>query len=327
MESKFSLEIDNKYTLVVSSQAQQIDFKVEERKNINTEYYQVTYDKDKDIFAENYKIDSNDILKSFEKLIDNKALQYRIDSSNMVLQLNDLIKITLEKKKYEKDDIIKMLVNKVNELYIDNEKKTLQIEELTNEVKALKTKPSDNHLLEKIYNQIPKYSIESLFIDDGHGILDFLQKKLEIPVKAYLKYKASYDGDNAYTFHRLCDGISPTLTVIKTTNGKMFGGYTEAKWVSTFSYVEDDKAFLFKMIKNKFKAFDIVESCYALRCKKELGPSFGEKDIYINNKFLSTEGSTELSSYSMDDPYELIDEDYNSNFSIKDIEVYYIEKQ
>ena len=123
MELGFSLEIDNKYTLVVSSQAQQIDFKVEERKNINTEYYQVTYDKDKDIFAENYKIDSNDILKSFEKLIDNKALQYRIDSSNMVLQLNDLIKITLEKKKYEKDDIIKMLVNKVNELYIDNEKK------------------------------------------------------------------------------------------------------------------------------------------------------------------------------------------------------------
>ena len=50
MELGFSLEIDNKYTLVVSSQAQQIDFKVEERKNINTEYYQVTYDKDKDIF-------------------------------------------------------------------------------------------------------------------------------------------------------------------------------------------------------------------------------------------------------------------------------------
>ena len=77
MELGFSLEIDNQYTLVVSSQAQQIDFKVEERKNINTEYYQVTYDKDN--FAEKYKIDSKDILKSFEKLIDNKALQYRID--------------------------------------------------------------------------------------------------------------------------------------------------------------------------------------------------------------------------------------------------------
>ena len=87
MQLGFSLEIDNQYTLVVSSQAQQIDFKVEERKNINTEYYQVTYDKD--IFAEKYKIDSKDILKSFEKLIDNKALQYRIEPSNMVLQLND----------------------------------------------------------------------------------------------------------------------------------------------------------------------------------------------------------------------------------------------
>lgn len=341
MESEFSLEIDKAFKLIVSSQENTIDFKVEERKIINSEYYQVSFDKD--CLVEKYNLDSNNILKSLQNLINNKALQYTVDSSNMILQLNDSIKLTLEKKKYENDALISILVNKVNELYIENEKKSIQIEELTKEINSLKNQPQNQiisndeeenksqskkaHMIDMLYNQIPKYSIKSTFIDEGHEILDFLKKKLETPVMAYLKYRAKYDGDNAYNFHRLCDGIAPTLTVIKTTNGKMFGGYTEAKWVSTFNYIEDDKAFLFKRVKNTFKAFDIVDMRYALRCKKDLGPSFGEKDICINDKFLSNEGTTEVASYSMDESYELIDEDDNDTFSIKDIEVYYIEKQ
>jgi hypothetical protein len=45
-----------------------------------------------------------------------------------------------------------------------------------------------------------------------------------------LLYSTYKDGDNAATFHLKCDGISPTLIVIQSSNGNRFGGYTRSKW-------------------------------------------------------------------------------------------------
>jgi hypothetical protein len=40
-----------------------------------------------------------------------------------------------------------------------------------------------------------------------------------------LLYKGSRDGFNAKDFHRLCDNKGPTITVIRTAQGKLFGFY------------------------------------------------------------------------------------------------------
>jgi len=47
------------------------------------------------------------------------------------------------------------------------------------------------------------------------------------PVKIY---RASDDGRKASDFHKHCDGKGPTLTIIKTTNGRVFGGYSVVSW-------------------------------------------------------------------------------------------------
>lgn len=45
-------------------------------------------------------------------------------------------------------------------------------------------------------------------------------------------YQASADGFSSASFHDKCDGVTATLTIIKTTNGNIFGGYTDKPWNS-----------------------------------------------------------------------------------------------
>ena len=44
-----------------------------------------------------------------------------------------------------------------------------------------------------------------------------------------LCWQASKDGWAAQTFHALCDGKSPTVTIVKA-NGNIFGGFTNSQW-------------------------------------------------------------------------------------------------
>jgi len=62
-----------------------------------------------------------------------------------------------------------------------------------------------------------------------------------------LLWRGSRDGFDAATFHRLCDGKANTVTVIKNTNGFIFGGYTSIPWSSSGGYKTDSTAFLFSL--------------------------------------------------------------------------------
>ncbi len=63
-----------------------------------------------------------------------------------------------------------------------------------------------------------------------------------------LLWRGSRDGFNAAAFHRLCDGKANTITVIKNTNGFIFGGFTSISWSSSCGvYQADNSAFLFSL--------------------------------------------------------------------------------
>ncbi len=91
-----------------------------------------------------------------------------------------------------------------------------------------------------------------------------------------LVYKASVDGMNASSFHSKCDGILGTLTLIKSKNLNIFGGYTEADW-SGFGYKYDANAFLFSLI-NKYSIptkMSVMIPDYAILSSSSIGPAFG----------------------------------------------------
>ena len=118
-----------------------------------------------------------------------------------------------------------------------------------------------------------------------------------------LQYRATRDGFSAQNFHNKCDGIANTLTVIKSSNENIFGGFTEKAWDSSCHYVEDPKAFIFSLVNKENKPFKIMckNGVDAIYCHSSYGPTFGNPhDICIANYQMFTEkaGSILAGSYN-----------------------------
>jgi hypothetical protein len=62
-----------------------------------------------------------------------------------------------------------------------------------------------------------------------------------------LIYRASRDGYTAKAFHQSCDGCFPTICVIRSEDGFIFGGFTSVPWSSTNEEKTDTSAFLFTL--------------------------------------------------------------------------------
>jgi len=112
-----------------------------------------------------------------------------------------------------------------------------------------------------------------------------------------LLYRGSRDGFTSKDFHDTCDNKGPTLTIVKTKDGYVLGGYSNTSWsIYEFPgevrviYKKADKAFLFlltdsdgihapyKMKLNSYGGGDAI--CHS---SGEAGPTFGSgHDLYVS---------------------------------------------
>ncbi|EGG19348.1 hypothetical protein DFA_02135 [Cavenderia fasciculata] len=63
-----------------------------------------------------------------------------------------------------------------------------------------------------------------------------------------LLYRGTRNGFKASTFHSLCDGKGPTITLIKSDDLSIFGGYNSQSWNSENKFYGDDQCFIFTML-------------------------------------------------------------------------------
>merc|ERR1711937_341897 len=107
-----------------------------------------------------------------------------------------------------------------------------------------------------------------------------------------LLFKATRDGWNAYhDFHSRCDDQGPTLTVFKSPEGYIYGGYTQASWREVGgNYVEDWKAWLYwikckqGIPERKMNVRTDGNQVHAIYPHNSYGPTFGGgHDIYISD--------------------------------------------
>lgn len=67
-----------------------------------------------------------------------------------------------------------------------------------------------------------------------------------------IHFRGSRDGFNAVTFHKQCDNKDETFIVLSSTNGFLFGGYTDANWTTpqqgSPTYSRSTRAFLFSLV-------------------------------------------------------------------------------
>ena len=93
-----------------------------------------------------------------------------------------------------------------------------------------------------------------------------------------LIYRATEDGFNSHDFHKKCDYVANTLTIVKVKDSHyIFGGYTQVPWDSSNQFRCDNNAFIFSLINGQNKPIRInVEFDHsAIYCGASSGPSFG----------------------------------------------------
>ena len=96
-----------------------------------------------------------------------------------------------------------------------------------------------------------------------------------------LLYRASRDGWSTNSFHSKCDNHQHTLTVVKTVEGYVFGGYSDQTWNCNGGWKSSSSSFLFSLkchaglspTKMKVKSGQERHAVYA---HSSHGPTFGD---------------------------------------------------
>ncbi len=94
-----------------------------------------------------------------------------------------------------------------------------------------------------------------------------------------LLWRGTRDGFGAEDFHRLCDYKGKTLTVIKNTEGWIFGGYTSVPWSSEGGdFIGDNNVLLFTLTNPSGTPFKwetpTLDGVNTLEHCSHIGPSF-----------------------------------------------------
>ncbi len=138
-----------------------------------------------------------------------------------------------------------------------------------------------------------------------------------------LLYKAIVDSDKSEIFHQKCDSAESTLVLVKSANGKRFGGFTSCSWEGNSIEKKDENAFIFSL--DKMKIYNVIPGEGAIGCYPNFGPVFLGCQIRIYNNFFTKGGSTfeKGANFNTEEDYELTGG--LKTFDIKDIEVYSVE--
>ncbi|KAG0259769.1 hypothetical protein BG011_002380 [Mortierella polycephala] len=126
--------------------------------------------------------------------------------------------------------------------------------------------------------------------------------------KLTLQYRATRDGFDAASFHLACDQRGPTLTVVRTDNGAVFGGFNSSSWSSHPSgvYSTSRTNFLFTLKSRDCPTRENVlfsikgNGNAAAYNKADYGPTFGVgHDLFLgtNCNLTCLSSSTLSSSY------------------------------
>jgi len=143
-----------------------------------------------------------------------------------------------------------------------------------------------------------------------------------------LIYKGTTHGFNSDAFHRLSNNQGATMTVLRSTNGYLFGGYASQSWQSTNTSINAPNSFLFLLTNangNQPTKFLYNNNGQALYDNSGYGPTFGSNhDLCISNGSNSNANSYCTLGSSYTDTIGLGKATFTGgyNFQINEIEVF-----
>ena len=254
---------------------------------------------------------------------DQEILLLREEIQKLRLELS-----TYSQYKIEKEDEINTLNIKIKGLLSRLKELELRNGELRAYIEKLSQMKSEGD------NQVEALTIQDTRLEIIRGDIIENAKELELltrkicqnkykKISLNLLYKAIVDSDKAEIFHKKCDSANSTLVLVKSANGKRFGGFTSCKWEGKSIEKKDEKAFIFSL--DKMKIYNVIPGEDAIGCYPNFGPVFLGCQIRIYNDFFKNGGTTYEKGLNFD-----TQEDYElsgglNKFGVKDIEVYSVE--
>lgn len=168
-------------------------------------------------------------------------------------------------------------------------------------------------------------NVEDLDLIARGLVKDELDNLKNLRVGYKLIYRATENGEDAKDFHERCDDFEGTLTLIKTKEDKIFGGYTSLSWdPENESEKKDELAFVFSLNLGKLY-FESDKKDYSIFCDKYKGPCFVGM-FSIQEKILSSKSYINpwgIQCFSGEkSPFEI--NDGKTEFNIEELEVFQV---
>ena len=314
--------VDNESKLIISYNDSSVSFAVKNSSLAPKDYKIITtleklykldklflnFDKAKDLV--NWIINSLKQKNSSIKLLGNKCIiQMKNPISNKIFELNI--------NETEKD--LNSRVNNLETIIAEQNKKIISLEERIKKLEDIINKYEEKESEKEKEEQLISFSgTEILNKESKKMLLSWLPRK---PIKITLLLNSNIDGDSTSTFMDKCNGKYPTLAIIKTTKGNIFGGYTTQLWKQ--GEVQDKNAFVFSI--DKKKKYNIKEPEHAIGFSNSYW-LFGYGDnaiVCYNNCTKQNDNYVGNKTYDIPEQYEL--NGGEKDFTVKSFEIYHIE--
>ncbi len=366
---EFTLDIDTnqKYKMKISYGKINLIFFIESLNDFPRQYYELnTFLSTIQKQDENFYLFQNceKLVRAIQKCI--KGRKYKISCTNEMFKLtiendffeNNFATINIPSKEQDLNVQVNSLIQVISNLKKDLEKTNNDLKKTNEELNQSKNQlnaakeeiKKANELIKKnteIINQLKnenqkeegqkqnkikfaKQTFETTnILNDEEKILisEWIHPKKVL--KFNMVFNTNKDGSSASTFHYYCDGVSPTVTIVRDTNGNKFGGYTTSTWNQPGpggSYARDQNAFIFNLSK-KIKYLQTDKFVQNSICRNNgYGPTFGGG--YCLNLADSCTGNTSSytnthSSYKTDSK-NLIGNSGSTSFQVTYYEVYHV---
>ena len=271
---------NQKYKFIISNNSKSIQFIIEDTISFpkNEYIYTSTLEELQKInkyflLFQNVQEVSQNLIKSSKKNNLSLIIENNICKIKIYNQINDE-EFTIELSKKEKDikqeiesfiPLILELKKKIEDLEKENkllkqkneiiEKKNLDIEKRLS-ILEKKFENESNQIIKKVNSPI----LESNIIneEDKKIILNWIPKRL---ISTELIFDTSRDGDSIDSFKNKCEGKCPTLVIVKTNTGIIFGGYATSAWRENGG-ITDYNSFVFSLAPQK--KYNLTAPEYAL---------------------------------------------------------------
>ena len=337
LNKSFDIIIDKvNCNINISCKSEIITILIKEQNTLFQKHFEKKFKKNDFINIHKFFSEFKDIYQIYDKLcefVNKKLIDGKIKEKELILKLNNEYNINIpiiENKEINIIEKMELLYKMYKELKDENkelkeklnkqEKKNKKYE---NELKKLKENfPSLNQTLENNKNYFSESSI-IINKEDKDLISNWIEEEQEKEFK--LLFKSSKDGDLLKIFHEKCDNKGPTIIIIKSSNGKIFGGYNPLSWDESNKFKNDSNTFIFSLdTKAKYIIEKEEQKKYSIFCGKNAIGFGGGFDICIKDQFMknSNNYSKTPTTFNTKNQYELTGE---LNFMITELEVYSVD--